>query len=204
MTDDSMPGVREWVRRARSGDREAFDRLFEQLAPAVRADARVRARMSTAESSLSDLLQDSWTRAFCNLAQFIGDETSDEAMLRSLRAWLATIVRRTSINQRRNSQRLKRKKPQPTPVLDEPTVGHLASRDPTPSRVAGRNELIEKLKVLCENVPDPTLRALIQAKLEGASKAQFARDQGLKDHDVRAAEKRLFRQLGAGLEGELT
>lgn len=190
----------EWVKRAQRGDREAFNRLFELLGNQIRIEARTQYRQQRPESSLSDLLQVAWTRAFQKFNQFAGDTSSDEAMVRSLTAWLRKIVKRTASNAHRSENRLKRKLPESPRAHDDPTVGRVAANDPTPSQICTHEELLKRLRSKCEAIDDPQLRALIRAKLEGMSKAQFARENGWSDHQVRAAEAKVFKKLEAQLE----
>lgn len=197
---DPSDCVREWVKRAQRGDREAFNQLFELLSNQIRSEARAQFRQQRPESSLSDLLQVAWTRAFQKFDQFQGDDSSDEAMIRSLRGWLRKIVRRTASNVHRGENQLKRKPPALQVGQEDLTVRRLATNDPTPSQICTSEEMLDRLKVQCESIDDPMLREFIKARLDGKTKAQYAREHGMSEHQVRAAEAKVFKQLETKLK----
>jgi RNA polymerase sigma-70 factor (ECF subfamily) len=104
----------ELVRRARDGDRSAFDAIVERYQHAVfRTALAVTADRAEAE----DAAQETFLRAFSGLAAFRGDA--------SLKTWLLAIAWREAVSRRRSLiRRLRRLVSSPEDVpFDPPATG---------------------------------------------------------------------------------
>ncbi|MFO0975784.1 MAG: sigma-70 family RNA polymerase sigma factor [Planctomycetaceae bacterium] len=195
--------IRRWVRAARTGDRTAFEALYRRLEETLRRESVSWASVAGQEGSLNDVLQNAWVRALGAFRDFEGDNSSDENMLRSLRAWLRRVVASTAKNMARDGNRLKRRAAIVAPRSEDPSVSEIADNDATPSKKVSRDELIQRLITACEQVPDVRLREILKAKLAGISNAQFGREHQIKEHEVRALQADAIRFLRKELPDEL-
>src|SRR5581483_12094933 len=93
-------GVHELVGKARAGDREAADRLYALARPYLARRAADLLGPNWPEKSISDLIQETWLRAWKAIARFEGggDDANTGALFR---AWLATTMRNIWLNELR-------------------------------------------------------------------------------------------------------
>jgi RNA polymerase sigma factor (sigma-70 family) len=105
-----IPGFQELLERARGGDREAMERVLVLVRPHLERIARDYADPDNTMESASDIVQESWFRAWDRLAQFHGGE-DDAETLAMFRAWTSQIVRNCGLKSRRKRRTLKRAAP---------------------------------------------------------------------------------------------
>jgi RNA polymerase sigma-70 factor (ECF subfamily) len=89
---------REWVRRARDGDQEAFRRLYDDNVDRV---YRLTYRMAGRDDLARDFTQETFLRAYRKLSQFRGDA--------AFSTWLHSIAVSVSLNGLRKVDRHRRR-----------------------------------------------------------------------------------------------
>ena len=149
--------------RAREGDAQATEELFELLLPRVRKIAALR--MGLRESELwerEDLMQETLIDAFRSLERF--EARHDGALCH----WLATLVRnnlnshhRQRKARRRDVRRVARRKEHSTLLTDSV----LGADSNTPSRIATARELEERIEIALLAMDEPKRRAIEMRKL---------------------------------------
>lgn len=148
------PSDSELVRRVRSGDRHAYDRLVTTHRAVV---FRVAARIVGADEA-DDVTQDSFVRAYYRLDQYHGDGP--------FRSWILQITRSVALNS------LRKRRPDPTDEIPEVSDDSTTARRPwsTLEQKEQRERLEAKVLTL-----DPRHRAvLVLRDIEGLSYEEVA------------------------------
>ncbi len=149
-----------------------MDRLLALLRPYLERTAQASLDGDEAAGSASDLVQESWLRAWGNLRQF-GGGASDAETLAMFRAWAARIVRNVCLQARRNSRRRKRS---PLGKLVRLRGGGSGGRsgstravDPaasgsTPSSAVRRDEETDQIRAALESLSDIEERDVVRLR----------------------------------------
>jgi RNA polymerase sigma-70 factor (ECF subfamily) len=153
---------RELIGRARQGDREAINRLFERYYDRVYRIVRIRmgARLRNALESV-DIVQNTFAKAAEKLAGF---QPHDHAALIN---WLAAIAQH-QIHDARDRVEAERRNPDREVPLDPGEENH-ASDDPSPSTIVGNSELREIYDACVEALPEPYRELILQREYAGSS-----------------------------------
>jgi RNA polymerase sigma-70 factor (ECF subfamily) len=150
------------IRRAGSGDEDAFEILFDRYAGALRAwigqslSGRLRRKVSVA-----DVLQEARITALARCLDF------EDRGRGSARAWLFKIVEhkiRDAV--RRYAGTAKRGAVREVTRGERPDTARFAAEGPSPSEVAGAGELGERLREALLALPEDYREVLRLARLE--------------------------------------
>jgi RNA polymerase sigma factor (sigma-70 family) len=185
--------------RARGGDSQAREELFERLLPRVRRIASLR--MGCRESELwerEDLVQETLIDALRSLATF---EARHEG---ALCHWLATLVqnnlndhRRRRKAKKRDARRVVRRGAGRSTVLTDSVLGTDTN---TPSRIASAAELEERVELALLALDEPKRRAIELRRLCELSFEEIADTLGL---GGASSARSLFSRAMADLAGRL-
>jgi RNA polymerase sigma-70 factor (ECF subfamily) len=169
----------ELVRRARSGDLEAYDELVKRYQERIYATVY---HMTSNHEDANDLAQDSFIKAFQALKSFKGGS--------SFYTWLYRIAVNKTINflkQRKNRTHMSLND------LDfntenNPDLVALIS-DKTPRREAGLSELQEKLNEALLKLSEPHRLVVVLHDVQGQSHEEIAK---IMDCNIGTVRSRLF------------
>jgi RNA polymerase sigma-70 factor, ECF subfamily len=200
-------GFQDLLRRARDGDPAAVDRLLVLVRPHLERVSRSCRGGDGAAQSVSDLVQESWMRAWGRLDQFAGGRDDAES-LAMFRGWASRIARNVCLQTRRNSRRKKRLCPRGRLVRlggggSEARWGSSAGRHPaalgsTPSAGVAREEEARGVRRALDGLPDPDVREVVRLRFfEGLSLAEIAPRLGLSYDQARDRFHRGMARLGA-------
>ena len=187
---------RAFVARARSGDAEAFRALVERHG---RALFRLAYRMTGNEQDAEDVVQESFLRAYRQLARF--DERA------SFGTWLYRIAANCSLDLVRSR---KRRGANAAPAMaagagaGEPNeldlaIMNLASPDPTPERAALSTEVRDRVTEAMNDLSATERTAFVLRHFEGMCIEEVSRvlecQPGAAKHSVFRAVQKLRRAL---------
>ena len=175
---------RAFVARARAGDADAFRVLVERHG---RALFRLAFRMTGNQQDAEDVVQESFLRAYRQLARF--DERA------SFGTWLYRIAANCSLDLARAR---KRRSEQAGEDAEDP-VAALASPDPTPERMALSGEIRERVAEAMNELSDTERTAFVLRHFEGMRIEEVSRvlecQPGAAKHSVFRAVQKLRRAL---------
>jgi RNA polymerase sigma-70 factor, ECF subfamily len=176
----------ERVRRARSGDAEAFRGIVESYSrPLWRAAFRILKDTSAAE----DAVQDAFLHAWRALDRF--DEQAE------LSTWLYRITINAAIDHRRERKRRDaRSGPLPEDFDGQPTA---RSSAPDPHRQVYWREMAAHAQDAISELPEAERTAILLRHFEGCSIAEIARVLGGGENSAKQAVFRAVRKLRAVL-----
>jgi len=176
----------ERLRRARSGDADAFRGIVETYSrPLFRAAFRVLGDAASAE----DAVQDAFLRAWRSLDRF--DERAE------LSTWLYRIAINAAIDHRRErSRREASAGPLPEDFHGQVAV---ASEAPDAHRQAYSRELVDRAQQAISSLPEAERIAILLRHFEGASIAEIAGVLGGGENSAKQAVFRAVRKLRAVL-----
>src|SRR5262245_15671593 len=176
----------ERVRRARSGDQEAFRGIVEAHSrPLFRAAYRVLGDAGAAE----DAVQEAFLRAWRALSRF--DERAE------LSTWLYRIAINAAVDVRRERKRHGAMDAQ----LPEDLDGQLAARSGAPDahRHAVSRDAVSRARKAIDELPDAERTAILLRHFEGCSIAEIALALGGGESAAKQAVFRAVRKLRAVL-----
>ncbi|RMF71557.1 MAG: sigma-70 family RNA polymerase sigma factor [Acidobacteria bacterium] len=167
LDDARLEAVARLVRRARRGDRAAFDGLVERhLAATWKAVWRIVRSREDAEDVVQDVFVTAWQR--------LGDLEDP----RRFSGWLARIATTRALNHvERAEQRLRRA----AQSLDAPDgsgrepVARLVSPAPSPLRALERDELLRRLAACLDELPGAWRAVLALREHDGLAYDEIAR-----------------------------
>ncbi len=174
---------KDLVRKARAGDRQAFDLLIDRHRD--RLLALIEARLGPgqrARTEAEDVFQEAALRAFESLERF---EWRDEG---SLFRWLASIATHRILELASKAARSHEE-----PLRDQ--ACEIAGSDPTPSQSLRREERFDRLEEALETLPAPYREVLIMARLDGLPIQEIARRLGRSPNTVSQTLLRGLRKL---------
>ena len=178
------------VARARAGDSDAFRVLVERHS---RSLFRLAFRMTGNQQDAEDVVQESFLRAYKQLAKF--DERA------SFGTWLYRIAANCSLDLvRSRKRRSEHLAPQESAgsEMDDP-VSLLPSQAPTPDRLALSSEVGERVKQAMEELSPTERTAFVLRHFEGMCMEEVSRvldcQPGAAKHSVFRAVQKLRRAL---------
>jgi RNA polymerase sigma-70 factor (ECF subfamily) len=190
VTPDSAE-TQQLLEQARTGDRQAFERLFARYRSylrqviALRLDPRVRARVDP-----SDVVQETQLEAFRRLPDFL------ERRPMPFRLWLRrTAHERLIVNRRHHVQAARRSVVREVPLPERSSLllaGQVLASGSTPSLRLQRRELARRVNQALAQLPEPDREVLLMRAFEGLSNQEAACVLGL---DPGTASKRHGRAL---------
>jgi RNA polymerase sigma factor (sigma-70 family) len=145
---------------------------------------RAVVRRGVAEQDADELVQE----AFLRIERYERDRTA-----RSQEALLVTAAVNLSIDRKRRDAR--------APFADTPDLHNIADAMPDPAQIMEQQRRLEHARAGLETLPERTRRILLRRRLENASYAEIAADEGM---SVAAVEKQVARatlQLMQWMEG---
>src|SRR5690242_7252977 len=148
-----------FVTKARTGDPDAFRVLVERHS---RSLFRLAFRMTGNEQDAEDVVQESFLRAYRQLARF--DERA------SFGTWLYRIASNCSLDLVRSKKRRSERvaaAPEQNGNEPEDTVALLPSSDPTPERMALSGEVRERVAVAMNDLSATERTAFVLRHFEG-------------------------------------
>jgi len=163
------------VEQARAGDRQALERLLEEIAPQVYRFGR---RMCRHEADAEDVLQDTLLAVVTHLGSF-------EARA-SLSSWVFTLARTACARRRRG------RKNEPH-VSTEILAGH-RTEGPSPEAAVGESELREVVEEALRGLSPDHREVLLLRDVEGLTASEVAETLG---QGVPAVKSRLHRARAA-------
>jgi len=179
------------LERARSGDTQALERLFQEHRPALRRaierrlDPRLLPRVD-----VSDIVQDAHLEAFARLDSFL------ERRPMPFRLWLLKTAHERLLKLvRRHLDAAKRTVRREVPLPDRSSL-YLAQRlvagGATPSAQAHHNELAQQVRVALAELPETDREIVLLRNIEGLSNQEVSL---LLEVAPEAAKKRYARAL---------
>ncbi len=182
---------RTFVARARAGDADAYRVLVERHG---RALFRLAFRMTGNQQDAEDVVQESFLRAYRQLAKF--DERA------SFGTWLYRIAANCSLDLVRSRKRRSEQQPLAGDSFGGPTedpVLALPSTDPTPERVALSSEVRDRLAEAMNELSATERTAFVLRHFEGMRIDEVSRvlecQPGAAKHSVFRAVQKLRRAL---------
>jgi RNA polymerase sigma-70 factor (ECF subfamily) len=192
--DELTPDSEETQRllaAARTGDRQAFDRLFGRHRSAlrevmeIRIDPRLRARLDS-----SDVVQETHLEAFRRLADFL------ERRPMPFHLWLRkTAQERLYLLQRRHLHAARRATEREVPLPDRSSLvlaDRLLASGSAPSEHLSRQERAQRLRQALDQLADMDREILLMRNFENLSYQEISQ---LLEIDPAAARKRHGRAL---------
>jgi len=177
-SDEGAAGL---VARARSGSREAAERLAAESYAKLFAAC---CRMTGDPDRAADLVQETYRKAWQSLASFRGDS--------AFSTWLFRIAFTTHLKQLRRPRLVVALAPEQEAVAPDP--------GPSPEAEAARRERSERLRRAVAALPDD-LRFAISAHYWGEVPVrEIALEEGITPVAVRKRMARAFRQIAAALK----
>ena len=189
MADDSGPAPTDeaLAARAAAGDEPAFEAIVTRYQARV---FRLAFRMTGNEQDAEDVVQESFLRAFRQLAKF--DERA------SFGTWLYRIATNCSLDLVRS----KRRRSEQAAIIDpdrEDPVQALPSADPTPDRIALSSEVRGRVADAMNELSATERTAFVLRHFEGMSIEELSRvlecQPGAAKHSVFRAVQKLRRAL---------
>jgi RNA polymerase sigma-70 factor (ECF subfamily) len=181
-------GEEELVSRARTGDRGAFEALYlaHRDALAVRLERKLGRRVSE-ESSLEDLLQETFLRALGLMDRF--EWRGEGSVLR----WLVAIGEHLILNAAQRAARGPLK-------LEVGPAGE--PRDPgvSPSRAMRREERLRRLEKALAGLSPAEREAILAMRIDGLSLEEAARRLGKSPEAIKKAVTRALERLRRKLD----
>lgn len=181
--------VGELLRRARAGEADALEELFDQCRTRFGEWAsRSRSRMRPGVARPSDMVQDSALRAFRAFSSFKGTTEKEWT------AWLQSIFQSQEVQQIRYSKRQKRDELNTIP-LDDPDSLTAPTPQRTPSQTSSFREEWRLLLTCLYELPDDQREAISLCSLKELPVAEAARSLGRSELAVAGLLKRGLKTL---------
>jgi RNA polymerase sigma-70 factor (ECF subfamily) len=181
------PSDEELVRKARGGDRPAFEELVRRTSRLVFA----RLYLETGDVHKSeDLLQDTLLAAYRALHQL-----EDPA---GFRAWLLAIAQNMVVDTARREARKKRTAPEPN---DNPLL-RMRKSEPPPEEHAEREEMRQQVLAVLRSLPEEYRLPLTLRYIGGADYETIGIQLGLTNGSLRGLLHRGLKMLRAKMPAE--
>jgi RNA polymerase sigma-70 factor (ECF subfamily) len=173
------------VARARDGDADAYRELVERHAQKV---FRLSYRMTGNEEDAEDVAQETFIKAYRNLARYDG------------RAGFGTWIYRIATNCALDLLR-RRERTRTEPLADGDDAPALASADPSPERAAEGGELVRRLARAMTRLSANEKTAFVLRHQEGRSLEEIAKALGIRTGAAKTCVFRAVAKLRAALRG---
>lgn len=197
--------VHALVSQAKAGDARAWEQLVSLARPHLLSVALRLFDPAAPWQSVSDLLQDTWMRAWQGLADFRGGSNDAEtgALFRS---WLTRTLKRTYSNSQRYANTGRRKAPGLRSLSagddDDASPREPAAEEPQPSTVVRLSEARRQVREALTRLSDATDREIIRlCFFDELSLKQTAERLTLPYHEVRQRYHQSLKLLGEMLRG---
>ena len=171
------------VRVRELGDRAAFKRLFELLAPRINSHLR---RFGMPPADAENLLQDVWLVVWRKASLF-------DARLASARTWIFTLVRNRRIDLERAAQREQR-------LIADYARSDAGAESYEVDMLA--QAFGAKLVPLLKELPVEQREVLLKCYVEGKSQREIADESGLPIGTVKSRARLAFERVRAALGAE--
>ena len=173
------------VRKAREGDRAAFEEMVRRTSRLVFA----RLYLETGDRQRAeDLLQETLLSAYRSLPSL--------ADVKGFRSWLLTIAQNLAVDALRRDLRKKRTGPD---RRDEASLKNVAGNSPGPAEAAEREELREKVLAVLRSLPEEYRLPLTLRYIGGADYDTICTQLGLTNGSLRGLLHRGMKLLRAEL-----
>ncbi|MHB1424645.1 MAG: RNA polymerase sigma factor [Gemmataceae bacterium] len=177
------------VRKARSGDRSAFEELVRRTSRLVFA----RLYLETGDvHRTEDLLQETFLTAFRSLSKI--------AEPRAFRSWLLTIAQNVLTDAIRRDQRQKRAAPT---KLGLAALAHVEDKTPPPDEQIARRELRTQVLAVLRSLPEEYRLPLTLRYLAGADYETIQMQMGVTNGSLRGLLHRGLKLLQERLPADL-
>lgn len=191
------------VQRARQGDTAAADRLYAITRTYLLGLAQRLLGPGWPHKSISDLMQETWARAWKGLPGFAGaDNDADTGAL--LRAWLARTMRNVRLNEARFDGAACRGGPLARPRVGDTgdsIVADSPARDATPSEAVRQDERLDLVRRALAELPAADAELVRLRFFDGLSLDEMGRRVGRDESTIRHHLQRILERLGAELKG---
>lgn len=198
-------GVHALVSQAKAGDARAWEQLVARTQPHLLAVALRKFDPAAPWQSVSDLLQETWLRAWQGLADFRGGANDAEtgALLRS---WLTRTLKRTYSNGQRYVNAGRRKAPGLRSLsegeADATSAPEPSDDQPQPSTIVRLSEAQSQVGEALARLSDATDREIIRlCFFDDLSLKQAAEQLAVPYHEVRQRYHESLKLLGEMLKG---
>jgi RNA polymerase sigma-70 factor (ECF subfamily) len=189
--------MEELLRRAREGDRAAFEELFRRYRPRLEAWASQSApRAGPGIPRPSDIVQETSLRAFSSFSAFNGS-TEGEWI-----TWLHRIFERRKTQFFRDAQRKKRKDTGALP-LDSPEAEAAPALQKSPSQALAHDEQWRQILTELFRLPDDQSKAIYLCYLKELPVAEVARRLDRTEAAVAGLLQRGLKALRGRIENEV-
>jgi RNA polymerase sigma-70 factor (ECF subfamily) len=202
----------DFLKRARSGDRQGVDDLLSLVRPHLEQLARRYADPGAASESTADLVQEAALRIWQKLDQFRGGENYDQTAA-MFSDWISQIVRHLALDRYRERHAQRREPSQGVLPLKSPGPGEStglegridpAASEPTPSANVQSGEQAQLVQRALAGIADDTDREIVRlCFFEGLSLRQIAERLDLSYDKVRERYHRSLKRLERELKGLL-
>ena len=174
------------VKRARGGDRAAFEELVRRTSRLIYS----RLYVETGDRHLAeDLAQETYLRAFRSLGRL-----TDPAEFRS---WLMTIAQNAAIDSHRRSARRKRKSP---PRVSQEILDNLPAPEIDEEH---ESETRDKVRAILQSLPEEYRLPLILRYIDGADYEAITLQLGLTEGALRGLLHRGMQKLRRAVKTEV-
>jgi RNA polymerase sigma-70 factor (ECF subfamily) len=198
--------VSDLIRRCRTGEPSAHERLFDRYRPYLEVLAQAQlGRHLRAKCDPSDLVQQTLLEAHRDLAVFQG--TSEAELL----AWLRRILAHNLYNEARHFAARQRDTAREVSLdqlqtgLDQSSLALgqcLAAHDPSPSQAAQQRERAVRLAAALSRLPDDYRTVLLLRVFEELSAEEVAQRMDRTAGAVRMLQMRALQALRDAMAGE--
>ena len=193
-TAGTLTDERNLVERAKSGDQSAFRAIMEKNSRRLYRVARAVMRDDT---EAEDVVQETYLRAFSNLATFRGES--------SLTTWLTRIALNEALGRKRRQR--------PTVTLASVETAQetnaqiiqfpAMSTETDPERTAAQHEIRRLLERAMDALPEPFRVVFVMRDVEEMSIEEAASQLGIRPETVKTRLHRARRLLRQSLDGQL-
>jgi RNA polymerase sigma-70 factor (ECF subfamily) len=170
------------IEKAQRGDREAFRFLVEQHSRAV---FRLAYRMTSSQTDAEDIVQETFLRAWKQLARFDGRA--------AFSTWLHRICANCSLDH------IRRRKGHATQIADEP-FRQIPNESPSPERLALSTEINALLTPALDDLSAMERTAFIMRHYEGLPIEEISRVLGVEGNAAKHSIFRAVQKLRKALE----
>lgn len=181
LPDDSLPGERQFVRRAQAGDAEAFARLYDSTVDRIYRYVYFRV---THDQTAEDITSQVFLKAWENLGRYKQGRTP-------FLGWLYTMARNAVIDHYRTRKAI---------VALEDAVVFQEDPSQTISEGIDRASEVRALRAAIQGLTEDQQQVLTLKFITGMNTSQVARQMGKGPGAIRALQMRALQALAKRLE----
>ncbi len=193
-TAGTLTDERNLVERVKSGDQSAFRAIMEKNSRRLYRVARAVMRDDT---EAEDVVQETYLRAFSNLATFRGES--------SLTTWLTRIALNEALGRKRRQRAtvtlasVETAQETNAQIIQFPAM----STETDPERTAAQHEIRRLLERAMDALPEPFRVVFVMRDVEEMSIEEAASQLGIRPETVKTRLHRARRLLRQSLDGQL-